>query len=92
MTDLGPGDVVEALDSEPGYWSAGDRHVVVALKKAYKPCVTCGDSTPVGLTLSGLGDWCWCVQHWRKIGGSREDTAARFREDLTVRAPDLERV
>jgi hypothetical protein len=82
-TDIGPGDVVEALiacDHWLYSFPASTRATVGELN--LRRCDCCG--YPFGLVLVEypLNVGGWCARHWRKIGGSKADTVRRFAEDL----------
>jgi hypothetical protein len=89
--DIGVNDVVERIDDESPpspVWRLGDRARVLGVKSGghHLTCGQCGATGPAGLFLdphpSGvLG--AWCINHWRKIGGSAADTVRLFVEDLT---------
>ena len=101
MTDIGPGDCVEAVrDSELGgvvYARRGDRDVVAeVVNELHPPCLFCERTDTVGLILTHHGqddrDWEFCVCGWRKVGPGRDEVVRRFAEDLNVRAPETESV
>lgn len=90
--NIQPGDVVEALHDMWGPLppdtpdiNKGFRTFVVGITLP-GCCLHCNRTGP-GLELAGLplaADRAWCVNHWRKIGGSLEDTSQLFAEDLKI--------
>ena len=95
--DLGKGDVVEAakdiyVDADftgPGWVydiKAGQRAIVSEVRKAAGFCDSCGPRRDlVGFRLQEypLAEHVlWCPCEWKKIGGGRADTIAKFAQHL----------
>lgn len=97
-TDIGPGDVVEAIrdirrrvNNGPLLEitvAKGERHVVLAVA-AFRlfGCTYCGGFDAIDVGLSGAA----CICGWKKIGGSEADTLRLFAEDLNAAPVEPER-
>jgi hypothetical protein len=86
MTDLGPGDMVEATHD---MWAlvgspvtkvatAGRRSIVlrVITRVTKSPCGHCGEDRGIALTVLAVPagpDRGWCPCGWRKIDGGEDD-------------------
>jgi hypothetical protein len=102
MTDIGPGDCVEAvrdsMDGEVVHARRKDRDIVVevVISPDHMPCPYCGSEETAGLILKDHGgddpEWVFCICGWKKVGGSRSDTMRWFASDLTVKSPETEKV
>ena len=91
MTDIGPGDVVEAVCDLFNVAPKGTRSIVSDVLNVEAVCTRCNSAFGQGLLIKGVPVppsyiW-WCTCEWKKIGGSRTQTVARFAEDLNVPTP-----
>lgn len=98
MSDIGPGDVVEAVfpayvgsfltGRAEGYRiKVGDRAIVSALTTVgrFSQCDNCGDKSQRGLLLKEYPlreAVAWCFCEWRRVGPTRAELSKRFAEDL----------
>lgn len=89
MTDIGPGDMVEAIDTKPRFWNKGQKFMVTAM---IAPVGGCGHGElgqhvcpGMGIRLLNLpntrpGQW-WCAGNFKPLprqidseGVDREET------------------
>jgi hypothetical protein len=101
MTDIGPGDCVEAVRDVVSYDGTvyarrGERDIVEVVHGPLPTDEVCfwghrlGGFELVEHTLPPGTFFCVCG--WRKVGPSRDETTRLFAEDLHVRAPETEKV
>ena len=88
--DIGPGDVVEALedfqsDRFSTYSITKGTRTIVAGVTVPGVCHSCGGQPVPGLLLADYPlppHIAWCARHWRKVGGSQEATMRQFEVHL----------